>query len=307
MNMKQIFTLSIVCVSLFSCGGSGTGSKPDTSFDVSVQEPQLAIAKPKILFDEAHNNTHHLDNTYKPFAQLLKNDGCDISACDESITAQLLSQVDIYITGCAHGEVDPGDACPFTSEEINALADWVSNGGSLLIITEHYPFGIAMAPLLSKFKITVHNGYTEDSLLTNPSEPGALVFEKVKGNLNANHPILDNVERVNTFTGTSVKGDSSYIPLLILSDSAINYDVMIKTEKKGDDLLTSVVYGIPHSAAGYVQAICKEYGQGKIVVLTDAAMVTAQIDRAGGKFGMNIPHTDNKQFVLNMIRWLATK
>ena len=177
----------------------------------------------------------------------------------------------------------------------------------MLLITEHFPFGLAMSPLLNKFGVQVHNGYSEDSLLNNKNVKDALLFTKSKGNLNPTHPILDKVERLNTFTGSSVKGDSTWTQLLIFTPNAQNFNVKVNVKKDAGDITTSVEYADFYSAKGYSQGICKEYGKGKIVVLAESALLTAQFDKNGNKYGMNSPDEDNKQFVLNLIRWLATK
>jgi hypothetical protein len=81
----------------------------------------------------------------------------------------------------------------------------------------------------------------------------------------------------------------------------------VDVKKDGGDITTSVEYADFYSANGYSQGICKQYGKGKIVVLAESAFLTAQFDKSGNKYGMNSPNEDNKQFVLNLIRWLAIK
>jgi hypothetical protein len=304
-TIKLQFLYFIVLLLLVSCNDKG--SKPDNNYDVSVNDPKLIEIQPKVLFDESHKNHHKAGNTYKPFATLISNDGCLVKANDKPISKAVLSQAAIYVLATAMGKEDPGDISPFTQQEIDDLESWVTDGGSLLVITEHYPFGIAMAPLLKKFNIIVHNGYTEDTLLNNKNVMDALLFERSKGNLNSSHPILDKVERINTFTGSSVKGDSTWTPLLIFSPHAQNYNVKVNVKKSNGDITTSVEYSDFYSATGFSQGLCKQYGKGRMVVLAESAFLTAQIDKNGNRFGMNIPESDNKQFALNIIRWLASK
>jgi hypothetical protein len=205
------------------------------------------------------------------------------------------------------GKEDPGAKSPFSQNEVDEIEQWVKDGGSLLLITEHFPFGLAMTPVLSKFGLRVHNGYTEDTLLNNKEVRDAWLFTKSKGNLNTIHPILENVEKLNTFTGSSVKGDSTWTHLLIFTQNAQNYNVKVEVKKNGVDITTSVEYANFYSAKGFSQGSCKQYGKGKIVVLAESAFITAQFDKNGNKYGMNSPDEDNKQFVLNLISWLATK
>jgi hypothetical protein len=302
---NKLFILVAFLLTLFSC--KEKSARPDNEFDVSVSDPKLTSLKPKVLFDEAHKNHHQIAKTYKPFATLITNDGCIVKSTDKAIDKTALANTDIYIVGTAMGKEDPGDKSPFLQNEVDVIEQWVKEGGSLLLITEHFPIGLAMTPVLSKFGLQVHNGYTEDTLLNNKEVRDALLFTKSKGNLNTTHPIMENVEKLNTFTGSSIKGDSTWTQLLIFTSNAQNYNVKVDVIKDGGDIKTSVEYADFYPAKGFSQAICKQYGKGKIVVLGESAFITAQFDKNGNKFGMNNPNEDNKQFVLNLMRWLARK
>jgi 2-polyprenyl-6-methoxyphenol hydroxylase-like FAD-dependent oxidoreductase len=59
------------------------------------------------------------------------------------------------------------------------------------------------------------------------------------------------------------------------------------------------------SAAGRAQGIALQFGKGRIVVLGEAAMLTAQIAGKGFPFGMNTPGVDNRQLALNIMHWLS--
>ncbi len=297
----KYFLLILVGIITVSCQNPGT--TPDNEFDVAVADKKSTGLR--VLFDHAHKNHHDITDSYKPFAELLRNDGCTVEATDELINNSTLSNADIFVIPTAMGFEDPGDKSPFTTEEINMLEEWVRDGGSALLITEHYPFGVAMELLLQKFGITVHNGYTEDSTMTDPQVADALRFEKSKGQIDQDHPITDGVNTVDTFTGSAVKGDSTWTQLLRLSDAAQNYNVDIKLDRDGDDVRVSVTYADFYRATGYAQALCREYGQGKVVVLSESALLTAQIDRNGNRFGMNVAGNDNKAFALNVVRWLG--
>lgn len=57
-------------------------------------------------------------------------------------------------------------------------------------------------------------------------------------------------------------------------------------------------------SAGRVQGIALEFGEGRVVVLGEAAMLTASdgADRAGG---LDKAGVDNRHLALNVLRWLA--
>jgi hypothetical protein len=302
MTNKLLFLAAII-LSLIACNDNK--ARPDNEFDVSVSDPRLKNTR--VLFDEAHKNHHQIGTTYKPFAALITNDGCLVKSTYKPIDSNELQNTDVYIIATAMGKEDPGGKSPFTQTEVDQLEQWVKNGGSLLLITEHFPFGLAMSPVLNKFEVQVHNGYTEDTKLSNKDVRDALLFTKSKGNLDQTHPIMDNVESLNTFTGSAVKGDSTWTQLLIFTPEAQNFNVKVDVKKDGGDTTTNVEYADSYSAKGYSQGICKQYGKGKIVVLAESAFITAQFDKNGNKYGMSSPNQDNKQFALNLIRWLATK
>ena len=49
-------------------GGSHPGQGADLGFNANVARPAYPNSHPKVLFDEAHNNTDTSGGRYKPFA-----------------------------------------------------------------------------------------------------------------------------------------------------------------------------------------------------------------------------------------------
>lgn len=47
------------------------------------------------------------------------------------------------------------------------------------------------------------------------------------------------------------------------------------------------------SAAGRCQGLALRVGKGRVVVLAESAMLTAQVSEQGVRFGMNTPGNDN--------------
>lgn len=87
----------------------------------------------------------------------------------------------------------------------------------------------------------------------------------------------------------SIKCNDSCISFLNLSDAA--YDMTAKTEitKDGNDTRVNVTFNNHQSAKGRSQGLALKYGKGRVVVLGEAAMLTAQLNRDNSKFGMNVP------------------
>ncbi len=277
-------------------GGGGGGQQSDPTFDTKVARPSYTTEHPRVLFDEAHFNFHTTDGRYKPFAELIANDGFKVNPNKQKFTKDLLSKGEILIIANALGADGMGAngaANPaFTEAECTAVRDWVREGGSLLLITDHAPFGSAAQSLASQFGVDMSKGYTADPSNSEGGET-SLVFSR-KNNLLGDHPIMkgrDDSERINriqTFTGQSLKGPAGSVAILKLGETAVD---------EGDD-------GNPRSAAGRAQGIAFPFGKGRVVVMGEAAELSAQ--RIGNeRFGMNVPGLDNRQMALNIMHWLS--
>jgi hypothetical protein len=281
----------------------GGGQIADPDFDAKVAKPAYAKSGPKLLFDEAHNNFHTASGRYKPFADLITNDGYQITPNKQKFSAETLKGFDILLISNALGAPRmnaPEASNPaFTDEECDAVRDWVKAGGALLLIADHAPMGAANQILGQRFGVEMSKMYTIDNQnYDKESEnPGFIVYTRESGRL-ADHAITrgrNDSERVNkivAFTGQSLKGPADSFAFLKLADSAV--DAMPGVNRD------------PASAAGRAQGIVMNLGKGRVVVLGEAAMLSAQL---GGPnrmpFGMNRPGIDNRQLALNIVHWLS--
>ena len=276
--------------------GGGGGQRSDPNFDTKVARPAYTTEHPRVLFDEAHNNFHTADGRYKPFAEVIANDGFKVIPNKEKFTKNLLSKGDILIIANALGADGMGATgasnSAFTEAECNAVRDWVQDGGSLLLITDHAPFGSAAQSLANRFGVDMSKGYTSDPSNSEGGET-SLVFTR-KNNLLGDHPITkgrddsEKINRIQTFTGQSLKGPAGSVAILKLGDSAVD---------AGED-------GNPKSAAGRAQGIAFPFGKGRVVVMGEAAELSAQLI-GNERFGMNVPGLDNRQMALNIMHWLS--
>lgn len=273
----------------------------DPEFNTSVEKPAYKDNGPRVMFDEAHHNFHTTDGRYKPFVDLMTNDGYRIIRNRQPFTRTLLSSFKVLVIANALGaeELDDegADASAFTEEECQAVQEWVKDGGALLLIADHAPAGGAAAALSNRFGVEMNKGFTYDPNNSVPNIPSLLIFSR-ENKLLATHPITegrDPNERVNkvwAFTGQSLKGPANSAAILMLSDTA--------TDKPSREAETSV------SAAGRAQAVALKFGKGRVVVQGEAAMLSAQIAGPNKeKMGMNAPGIDNRQYALNLMHWLT--
>jgi hypothetical protein len=301
-----------VLLSTLLAAGCSTGDKVDSTFDARVAAPAYERGGPRVLFDEAHHNWHRARKSYLPFTRLMESDGYRISAGTRKVTAEALRPYAVYVVANAVGSNERNDDPAFDDAECDAIRDWVASGGALLLITDHYPTGHAAQRLATRFGIELSKGDVEDSVASDPTfDPTHIVYSRGNGGLAA-HPIVEGrnsterIDRVLTFTGQALRAGSPSAGFLRLSPTAVARAPHPTVERRGGDVLVSVTYGDPVAVPGWSQGLALEHGKGRVVVLGEAAMLTARFRRNDGRaIGMNVPGYDNRKLALNVMHWLT--
>jgi hypothetical protein len=293
-------------VLIFALGAALTVTAPgqqqaDSKFDARLTHPAYLTIHPKVLFDEAHNNFHTASGRYKPFVDLISNDGYQVVPNKQKFATETLKEFQVLVIANALGSsnVDAIEASDpaFTQPECDTVREWVRNGGALLLIADHAPAGAAAAILSASFGVEMSKAYTADP--TNfqriALDVSWIMYSRENKAL-GDHAITrgrdesEQINRVLSFTGQSLKGPQGSAPILKLSDAA--YDVFDGNKPQQARM---------SPAAGRSQAVALEFGKGRVVVFGEAAMLTAQEKN----FGMNYPGIDNRQLALNVMHWLT--
>lgn len=275
-------------------------------FDASVKDPAYPAGEgPSVLFDDAHHNYHRSDGRYAPFVRLVEADGFRVTSNRQPFERELLSAHDVLVISSARGAPPgrAGQADPaFTAGEVEAVRDWVGAGGALLLITDHPPAATPPRELARAFGITLVDAAPRDTLRSWDS-PSTLVFSRHHGTL-ADHPIsrgwhgAERVDRVVTFTGNSIVPPPGAATLLRLSSSAV--------EGYERPAVGDTAFGVLRPAVGRAQGVALVYGAGRVVALGEAAAWTSQVfGDEDVVTGMDEPGFQNRQFILNAVRWLA--
>jgi len=283
----------------------------DPDFNSKVNRPAYTRGHPRVLFDEAHNNFHTAGGRYKGFADLITNDGYYLISNKEKFSGRVLAGFDILLIanplndkGDVENPMEDGPA--FTEAECDAVRDWVQAGGAMLLIVDHTPWGAAARVLAKRFEVDMSNSYARDPL-NYDKDFGALswiVYSRAGHNL-VEHPITrgrtrsENITVVETFTGQSLSGPKRSVAFLTLSSAATDEPPSPKDAK---------VKPARTSAAGRAQGIAFNFEKGRVVVLGEASVLSAQIAGAGDekyRLGMNRSCIDNRQLALNIIHWLS--
>lgn len=265
-----------------------------------MTSPRYLAEHPVVCFDEGHYNAHRAAGRYRPLARLLEADGYRIRRHGGRFDAASLAGCGVLVIANAAGgdriRLGPMNlpiriggergAPAFAAAEIAEVRRWVQGGGSLLLVADHAPFGEAARGLGAAFGVEMGGGMVE---VPDSPGPGEVLFTRGNGLLRP-HPITAGLGRIKSFTGQSLAGEGT--PLLVLPPGAIEY------VPPGPRLR-------PVAAGGRAQAIAVAPGRGRVVVLGEAGMITAQIDDNGARFGMNVAGIDNQAFALNLFHWLS--
>src|SRR6266545_7899854 len=101
--MKRQILFSFVATAILVSNAGLAQQIADPKFDATVTHPAYAKNGPKVLFDEAHNNFHTASGRYKPFADLITNDGYQVTPNKERFSAQTLKGFDLLVISNALG------------------------------------------------------------------------------------------------------------------------------------------------------------------------------------------------------------
>jgi hypothetical protein len=286
----------------------------DPDFRPAVEKPAYTSVPPLVVIDEAHANFHTAEGRYKPFADLLQADGYHVVAGTQPLTTiagdtQVLVIANALGSGITAANInDPPPA--FTDAECDAVRDWVRAGGSLLLIADHSPFGATASALASRFGVEMGEGYAWTVNNASPEPSTTITYSRENGTL-GDHAITRGVTRIVAFTGQSLSVPAGASVLLRFGDRAY--------ESAGANAQADMAAfrdGKPHAArriTGRAQGLAFEYGKGRVVIMGEAAMFSAQVarftDPSGRrieiKMGMNLPGNDNQKFLLNILHWLT--
>lgn len=272
----------------------------DTAFQPPLPRPAYAAGEgPRLLVDEAHGNFHTLGGRYRPFGELAARDGYRVGANTAPFRAGSLDGVDLLVIANA---VDPEREWilptepVFTEAEVETVVAWVRGGGALLLLADHMPFPGAADNLGRALGVRMLNGF---------ARPRSDVFRRSDGTL-FDHPITrgrgpgERIDSVRTFTGQAFLRARGGIDGLLRFDSgavSLQPDTAWRFHEDTDWI----------DVEGWLQGAAFSLGEGRVVVLGEAAMFSAQL--AGPQqvpMGMNAPDAaQNPQLMLNALHWLS--
>ena len=287
----------------------------DPDFKPAVDRPAYTSVRPLVVLDETHGNFHTASGRYKPFADLLQADGYRITAGTQLFTAAALQKTQVLVIANALGvgitAANINDPPPaFTDAECDTVRDWVRGGGSLLLIADHAPFGATAATLALRFGVEMGKGYAWTVSNNSPEPSTTIAYSRQNGTL-GDHAITRGITRVVAFTGQSLSVPPGATALLRFGDGA--YESAGANTQADMEAFRDGKPNAARKVTGRAQGLAFDYGKGRLVIMGEAAMFSAQVarftDPSGRrneiKMGMNVPGNDNQQFLLNIMHWLT--
>lgn len=263
-----------------------------------VPDPTYAFGRgPFVWVDAWHRNQATPDGTYFVFADLLRKDGYVVRTWEAPFTRSALDSVDVLVIANAmpdtNERIRPGTMPPsaFEIEEMDAVADWVAAGGSLLLIADHSPMAGASAPLAAMFGVEFQNGEVRD---TSRAPGGGDYFRRSDGSL-AQHAVTDGfssgarVDSVATFLGQAFPATPDIEPVLVLRESMVLSE---RLESGGPPRRTAV--------GGWLQGGVRDFGNGRVALFGEAWMFRFLSVPPNAP-----PTTQNARFIRNLMRWLT--
>ena len=185
----------------------------DREFTPRVARPAFAPGTgPKVLLDEAHLNLHTAAGRYAPFVGLLRRDGFVVEPNRSQFSGESLAPAKILVIANALAPRNKNlnwtlpARSAFSKREIDAVRNWVREGGSLLLIADHMPLPGVAADLAREFGVFMVDGFATDRTCSEDE----FVFQRSDGTL-ADHPVTrgrDAAERVDsvlTITGQAFR------------------------------------------------------------------------------------------------------
>lgn len=305
--MKKIIFKTLLLIAFFIVDTGFTQQRADDVIIPKIENPRFKEGKgARILIDQSHNNFHQLNGRFKPFADLMTNDGYQLDSIND--IKKLLKNDVLVISNPINQKNIRNWRQPiynaFSEEDISYIKNWVKKGGKLLLIADHMPFSGAANKLANAFGFDFCDGFAYQAK-ENRNAPD--VFS-IQNNRFLNSVISDGtlgekIDNITTFTGSSFT-----IPR--------NAKGILKF-KKGDYCLAPEIAwrfndDTPSTdLENSYQGAILEFGKGKIAVFGEAAMFTAQtITNNSGtyKFGFHSEQAPNNiQFIRNLIFWLSKK
>lgn len=209
----------------------------------------------------------------------------------EALTDEELEGTEVLVIPTRDVRTNGDDLdAPFTDEELDTVERFVSDGGGLLLMSNHPPFTRHDRMLAERFGVEVN-----ETTLRRPGGDKRITFSA--GCLRSEHPTISgdeggqSVESIVINNGTTLNVAPDYAVVRYPSGLA---DASGQEQQPDGPVFAAMVPPEGH-----------EYGSGRVVVLGDSGFIGSLDSNypGPGLFGRG----DNRSFLVNTVRWVGRR
>ncbi len=293
----RMMFLGLVLIGTASCADN-SNQQPDPDFTPkNTKNSFVELKSPIVLIDEAHYNVHTFNDRLKPFGHVLQSDGYTLKRSKEKFTLEYLAQADILVIANAldrdRKDYNPPYSDAFTVEEVQAVKQWVSQGGALFFIADHAPYPKLAQKLSKAFGFEFTNGHVNRAVFR--TDNNALMEHAITNGAT----FTEQIAQVKTFGGAAFQIPHNAKSLLTFGKGKFSDEPAIPFKINGQTPRISI--------EGWSQGAVLEVGEGRIAVFAETAMFTSQLILSSGEtLGLTSAGAEqNEQFLLNVMHWLS--
>jgi len=233
-----------------------------------------------VVFDASHNTLYRITSGFSLFAEDLADNGFAVSGMD-TFDVDILQAAEVLVISIGDYHFDS-----YTSQEVDAIEEFVSSGGGLFIISDFVQYGNVTDPVNERFGFVRNKtSILYDSDDFNAASSGYAVIYSGTENINSHSATL-NVNSLETWSGTGLESyPTGAVPLVVGdSDGTTTYDSFIPTN------------GVVFSAAA-------TYDSGRVIFVGETGMfIDTDLDSDGTEAYFD---TNSDEFARNCIGWLS--
>lgn len=303
----------------FACAQGTVTAEIDTLFNYEFESLKNKHQK-KILIDQGHNTIYSVPSgktTAREMFRIMETDGFHIRFTDQRLdSAQLSATVPdlLILHGMPNnktilkskGTEEVLYTSPLENIEVESIAKYVNNGGSLLLFLSHFPGGSGALPLLEAFSVKFRDGYAYHNQYHTTKKKGIcghFTMNVANGMLNLNHPVFTSSmdkktipASVRFYCGAAVFRNPED-EILPFPNNTVNYTKATTSKFRMEEV-----------SDDYAGMIGFQYGNGRVIICTDQGIFRSLdlfIDDEKIAVTIHDPETDNAGLLVNVLRWLT--
>ncbi len=233
----------------------------------------FAVAGPVVLFDESHQQQFLIENDgpldLSGLAAAISQNGCTVRTTVEPLLRENLADVDMLVIS--------GAFQPLSSDEVDAIAEFISAGGSVAVMLHIAP---PVGALLQRLEVDFSNGPAREMRHVIDNNP--LNFKLYDF---AEHPLTAGLESFSVYGSWALRGTADNVKTIAHSSDHSWVDLDHSGELSPGDVTQK--FGV---------LVVGEAGQGRFAVFGDDAL-----------FQNRFLDVDNLKLVSNLVNWLSRR